>query len=75
MGGQWEAVGWSLIPPFERGHNAMSIPGPLRVLLADDYAVVRKGIGELLEEDGGVAVMTEASGRVEAVRLAGERRL
>ena len=53
----------------------MSIPGPLRVLLADDYAVVRKGIGELLEEDGGVAVMTEASGRVEAVRLAGERRL
>jgi len=53
----------------------MSIPGSLRVLLADDSAVVRKGIHELLEEDGEVAVVTEASGGAEAVHLAGERRL
>jgi len=52
----------------------MSIPGPLRVLLADDHAVVRKGIREFLEEDGEVTVVAEASGGAEAVRLAGEHR-
>ena len=52
----------------------MSIPGPLRVLLADDHAVVRKGIREFLEEDGEVTVVAEASGGAEAVRLAGEYR-
>ena len=47
---------------------------PLRVLLADDHAVVRKGIREFLEEDGEVTVEAEASSGAEAVRLAGERR-
>ncbi|MGC8781845.1 MAG: response regulator [Anaerolineae bacterium] len=45
---------------------------PIRVLLADDHAVVRKGIREFLEEDGGVAVVAEAADGAEAVRLAGE---
>ena len=52
----------------------MPIPGPLRVLLADDHAVVRKGIREFLEEDGEVTVVAEASDGAEAVRLAGEHR-
>ncbi len=47
---------------------------PIRVLLADDHAVVRKGIREFLEEDGGVAVVAEAADGAEAVRLAGELR-
>lgn len=47
---------------------------PLRVLLADDHAVVRKGIREFLEEDGEIAVVAEASDGAEAVRLAGEHR-
>lgn len=47
---------------------------PLRVLLADDHAIVRKGIREFLEEDGEVTVVAEASGGAEAVRLAGEYR-
>lgn len=47
---------------------------PLRVLLADDHAIVRKGIREFLEEDGEVAVVAEAAGGAEAVRLAGELR-
>lgn len=47
---------------------------PIRVLLADDHAVVRKGIREFLEEDGGVTVVAEAAGGAEAVRLAGELR-
>lgn len=52
----------------------MTSAAPLRVLLADDHAVVRKGIREFLEEDGEVAVVAEASNGAEAVRLAGEHR-
>jgi DNA-binding NarL/FixJ family response regulator len=47
---------------------------PIRVLLADDHAIVRKGIREFLEEDGEIVVVAEASDGVEAVRLAGEQR-
>lgn len=47
---------------------------PIRVLLADDHAVVRKGIREFLEEDGGVTVVAEAADGAGAVRLAGELR-
>ncbi len=52
----------------------MASPMLLRVLLADDHAVVRKGIREFLEEDGEVVVVAEASDGSEAVRLAGEHR-
>ena len=45
---------------------------PIRVLLADDHAVVRKGIREFLEEDGEITVVAEASDGLEAVRLVGE---
>ena len=47
---------------------------PVRVLLADDHAIVRKGIRVFLEEDREIAVVAEASGGAEAVRLAGEYR-
>ncbi len=47
-------------------------PDPIRVLLADDHAIVRKGIREFLEEDCGITVVAEASDGREAVRLAGE---
>ena len=47
---------------------------PLRVLLADDHAIVRKGIREFLEEDGEVTVVAEAASGAEAVRLTGEHR-
>ena len=36
---------------------------PVRVLLADDHAIVRKGIREFLEEDGEVTVVAEAAER------------
>ncbi len=48
--------------------------GPVRVLLADDHAIVRKGIREFLEEDREIAVVAEATDGREAVRLAGEYR-
>ncbi len=41
----------------------------IRVLLADDHAVVRKGIREFLEDAGDIAVIAEASGGAEALRL------
>lgn len=47
---------------------------PLRVLLADDHAVVRKGIREFLEEDAEIVVVAEVSNGVDAVRLVVEQR-
>ncbi|MDE3089855.1 MAG: response regulator transcription factor [Chloroflexota bacterium] len=41
----------------------------LRVVLADDHAVVRKGIREFLEEDGAIRVVAEAGDGEEAVAL------
>lgn len=40
---------------------------PLRVLLADDHAVVRKGIREFLEEDELIRVIAEVSDGAEAL--------
>ena len=42
----------------------------IRVLLADDHAVVRKGVRELLEDEPDIAVVGEASNGQQAVELA-----
>jgi DNA-binding NarL/FixJ family response regulator len=47
---------------------------PIRVILADDHAVVRKGIREFLEEDPKITVVAEAGDGGEAFRLVGEYR-
>jgi len=44
----------------------------IRVLLADDHGVVRKGLRFLLTQDPGVEIAGEAEDGREAVRLAGE---
>lgn len=41
----------------------------IRVVLADDHAVVRKGIREFLEEEGDIAVVAEAGDGAEALHL------
>jgi DNA-binding NarL/FixJ family response regulator len=46
----------------------------IRVLLADDHALVRKGFRRLLEDEAGIVVVGEASNGVEAVELARELR-
>jgi len=46
----------------------------VRVLLADDHAVVRKGIREFLEEAGDIEVVAEVGDGAEALRLVEERR-
>ncbi len=42
---------------------------PIRVILADDHAVVRKGIREFLEEGDEIQVMAEAADGAEAKQL------
>ena len=42
---------------------------PLRVLLADDHAVVRRGIREFLEEDPTIRVVAEATDGAQALEL------
>lgn len=44
----------------------------VRVVLADDHAVVRKGIREFLEEDPEICVVAEAGDGGEAFRLVGQ---
>jgi DNA-binding NarL/FixJ family response regulator len=41
----------------------------LRVLLADDHAIVRRGLRSLLESDGNITVVAEASNGLEALKL------
>jgi DNA-binding NarL/FixJ family response regulator len=47
----------------------MNEPDIIHVVLADDHAVVRKGIREFLEEAGDVKVVAEATTGAEAVAL------
>ena len=47
----------------------MSRP-PIRVILADDHAVVRQGIRQFLEAGGDILVVAEASDGEQALRLA-----
>jgi two-component system response regulator NreC len=44
----------------------------LRVLLADDHAIVRRGLRSLLESETGVTVVAEAGDGLEAIRLSEE---
>lgn len=45
---------------------------PIRVLVADDHAIVRTGIRHVLEGEPGFVVVAEASNGEEALALAGE---
>ena len=44
----------------------------IKVLLADDHAIVRRGFRRLLEDDPAIEVVGEANDGEEAIRLAGE---
>jgi DNA-binding NarL/FixJ family response regulator len=52
------------------GDRTRRAPPLIRVLVADDHAVVREGVRHVLTSDGGFDVVGEASNGVEAVELA-----
>jgi len=43
--------------------------GSIRVLLADDHAIVRSGVAQILNEERGISVIAEAADGAEAVDL------
>ena len=55
--------------PFRRKEDLVVDAQPIRVILADDHAVVRKGIREFLEEEGDIVVVAEAADGGQAVDL------
>jgi DNA-binding NarL/FixJ family response regulator len=48
------------------------VTAPIRVLLADDHALVRRGVRLILEQEPDLAVVAEAGDGAEAVRLVRE---
>jgi NarL family two-component system response regulator LiaR len=48
----------------------MTDPQPIRVLVADDHAIVREGLRALIDTEPGIELIAEAQDGEEAVRLA-----
>jgi DNA-binding NarL/FixJ family response regulator len=48
----------------------MGMAGPIRVVLADDHAMVRQALAQILEESGSVRVVGQAADGVEALAMA-----
>lgn len=44
--------------------------GIIRIVLADDHAMVRQGLAQLLEEDGNIKIIGQACNGLEAVEMA-----
>jgi DNA-binding NarL/FixJ family response regulator len=58
--------------PVQGDKKTVTETQPIRVVLADDHAVVRKGIREFLEEEGDIVVVAEAADGDQAVALVAE---
>ena len=59
----------------DRSHSLTFSPmrtSPIRVLVADDHAVVREGIRSVLQGEAGFTLVGEAATAAEAVRLVGD---
>ncbi|MFF5088083.1 response regulator [Streptomyces niveus] len=54
--------------------NSPSTPGPTRILLADDHALVRRGVRLILDGEPDLTVVAEAGDGAEAIELAREHR-
>ena len=48
----------------------MTVPDPTRILLADDHALVRRGVRLILDQESDLTVIAEAADGAEAVELA-----
>jgi CheY-like chemotaxis protein len=59
-------------PSAQAAEIASGLPGVrIRVLLADDHAITRKGLRQLLGEEPDILIVGEATDGLEAVELAG----
>jgi two-component system NarL family response regulator len=58
-------------PAAERG-EARPGTDPIRVVIADDHALFRRGLRMVIEEEDGMDLVGEASDGAEAVKVAGE---
>jgi two-component system response regulator NreC len=52
--------------------DAGGVPRAIRVLIADDHAIVREGIALLIDREKDMCVIAQAGSSAEALRLAGE---
>ena len=50
----------------------MAIPEPIRVVLADDHAMVRQALTPILEESGSICVVGQAGDGLEVLRVAAQ---
>jgi DNA-binding NarL/FixJ family response regulator len=64
-----EACRSSSTSPFDR-RGDVPIPFPVRILIADDHAVVRRGLRTVLDEEPDLEVVAEAENGEDAIRLA-----
>jgi len=56
----------------EGSQGARAGADPIRVLIADDHALFRRGLEMVLKEQPGIELVGQASDGAEAVRMAGE---
>jgi DNA-binding NarL/FixJ family response regulator len=56
----------------EGSQGARAGVDPIRVLVADDHALFRRGLEMVLKEEPGIELVGQASDGVEAVQMAGE---
>jgi two-component system NarL family response regulator len=54
------------------GESGGKRPDPIRVLIADDHALFRRGLEMVLEEEDDIDLVGQASDGAEAVAAAGE---
>ena len=57
---------------IEGFQGARASVDPIRVLIADDHALFRRGLEMVLKEEPGIELVGQASDGAEAVRMAGE---
>ena len=57
---------------IEGPQGARACVDPIRVLIADDHALFRRGLEMVLKEEPGIELVGQASDGAEAVRMAGE---
>ena len=55
---------------WQRVSASINLMGPVRILLADDHAIIRRGLRALLAHEPGFEIVAEASDGAEAVKLA-----